>query len=187
MYKSTTISAQLLALADSRTSIFIFSTTTGFCAAKKVAWKERTWKLISATRVNLNLNDFKWAKFRSTKGGIKINTRFDYDMEFADYLFISNPVQKQLNFFLINGFNQLPASFPNLFFKKIKSKTIFFFCFILYNVIHKRFPSVCCFVVKTFYPIQTSFSIHASLSNPQLLIITLGFFEVALFVYKYTT
>ncbi len=27
-------------------------------------------------------------------------------------------------------------------------------------------------MVKTFYPIQTSFSIHASLSNPQLLIIT---------------
>ncbi|MEE1182136.1 MAG: hypothetical protein UHY90_07770, partial [Treponema sp.] len=24
---------------------------------------------------------------------------------------------------------------------------------------HKRFPSVCCFAVKTFYPIQTSFSI----------------------------
>jgi len=36
------------------------------------------------------MNDFRWAKFRSTKGGIKINTRFDCDMECADYLFITN-------------------------------------------------------------------------------------------------
>ena len=52
--------------------------------------EEKKLKLIDATTISLNLNDFKWAKFRSTKGGIKINTRFDYNMECADYLFITN-------------------------------------------------------------------------------------------------
>ena len=47
-------------------------------------------KLIDATTISLNLNDFSWAKFRSTKGGIKINMRFDYDLDCADYLFITN-------------------------------------------------------------------------------------------------
>ena len=47
-------------------------------------------KLIDATTISLNMNDFGWAKFRSTKGGIKINTRFDYDLDCADYLFITN-------------------------------------------------------------------------------------------------
>ena len=47
-------------------------------------------KLIDATTISLNMNDFSWAKFRSTKGGIKINTRFDYDLDCADYLFITN-------------------------------------------------------------------------------------------------
>lgn len=52
--------------------------------------EEKHLKLIDATTISLNLNDFRWAKFRSTKGGIKINTRFDYDLECADYLFITN-------------------------------------------------------------------------------------------------
>ena len=47
-------------------------------------------KLIDTTTISLNLEDFKWVKFRSTKGGIKINTRFNYDMECTDYLFITN-------------------------------------------------------------------------------------------------
>ena len=47
-------------------------------------------KLIDATTISLNMNDFGWAKFRKTKGGIKINTRFDYDLDCADYLFITN-------------------------------------------------------------------------------------------------
>lgn len=54
-------------------------------------WKEeKNLKIIDATTISLNLNDFSWAKFRRTKGGIKINTRFDYDMNCADYLFITN-------------------------------------------------------------------------------------------------
>ena len=52
--------------------------------------EEKSLKLIDATTISLNLNDFKWAKFRRTKGGIKINTRFDYNMECADYIFITN-------------------------------------------------------------------------------------------------
>ena len=51
---------------------------------------EKNLKLIDATTISLNMNDFSWAKFRSTKGGIKINTRFDYDLDCADYLFITN-------------------------------------------------------------------------------------------------
>ncbi|MBR1721286.1 MAG: IS4 family transposase, partial [Treponema sp.] len=47
-------------------------------------------KLIDAMTISLNMNDFGWAKFRSMKGGIKINTRFDYDLDCADYLFITN-------------------------------------------------------------------------------------------------
>ena len=52
--------------------------------------EEKNLKLIDATTISLNMNDFSWAKFRNTKGGIKINTRFDYDLECADYLFITN-------------------------------------------------------------------------------------------------
>ena len=52
--------------------------------------EEKNLKLIDATTISLNMNDFSWAKFRSTKGGIKINTRFDYDLDCADYLFITN-------------------------------------------------------------------------------------------------
>ena len=57
---------------------------------KKSRREGKNLKLIDATTISLNMNDFRWAKFRSTKGGIKINTRFDYDMECADYLFITN-------------------------------------------------------------------------------------------------
>ena len=52
--------------------------------------EEKRLKLIDATTISLNLNDFRWAKFKGTKGGIKINTRFDCCMECADYLFITN-------------------------------------------------------------------------------------------------
>ena len=50
---------------------------------------EKSLKLIDATTISLNLKDFAWAKFKSTKSGIKINTRFDYDMECADHIFIT--------------------------------------------------------------------------------------------------
>lgn len=61
-----------------------------FLCGKKSQREGKNLKLIDATTISLNMNDFRWAKFRSTKGGIKINTRFDYDMECADYLFITN-------------------------------------------------------------------------------------------------
>lgn len=61
-----------------------------FLCGKNGRRERKKLKLIDATTISLNLNDFSWAKFRSTKGGIKINTRFDYDMECADYLFITN-------------------------------------------------------------------------------------------------
>lgn len=52
-------------------------------------------KLIDATTISLNMNDFHWATFRSTKGGIKINTRFDYDLDCADYLFITTAAKHE--------------------------------------------------------------------------------------------
>ena len=47
-------------------------------------------KLIDATTISLNLKQFNWAKYKSTKSGIKIHTRFDYDLCCADYLFMTN-------------------------------------------------------------------------------------------------
>ena len=47
-------------------------------------------KLIDATTISLNLNQFSWAKFKNTKSGVKIHTRFDYDLGCADYLFMTN-------------------------------------------------------------------------------------------------
>ncbi len=52
--------------------------------------KKKSPKLIDTTTISLNMNDFSWAKFRSSKGGIKINTRFDHDLACTDYLFITN-------------------------------------------------------------------------------------------------
>ena len=52
--------------------------------------KEKSPKLIDTTTISLNMNDFSWAKFRSSKDGIKINTRFDHNLACTDYLFITN-------------------------------------------------------------------------------------------------
>ncbi|MEL3899852.1 IS4 family transposase [Treponema phagedenis] len=54
-------------------------------------------KLIDATTISLNIKQYKWAKFRSTKSGIKIHTRFDYEANCADYLFITNAKEHENN------------------------------------------------------------------------------------------
>ena len=36
-------------------------------------------RLIDSTTIDLNLNQFEWASFRSTKGGIKLHTVYDPD------------------------------------------------------------------------------------------------------------
>lgn len=57
---------------------------------RKARKEEKTLKLIDATTISLNMRQCEWAKFRSTKCGIKINTRFDCSLQCADHLFITN-------------------------------------------------------------------------------------------------
>lgn len=45
---------------------------------------------IDATTIGLNMHDFSWAKFKSTKGGIKVNVKYDVDNSIPEYLFITN-------------------------------------------------------------------------------------------------
>jgi IS4 transposase len=42
-------------------------------------------RLIDSTTIDLNLNQFKWAKFRSTKAGIKLHTVYDPKAEVPTY------------------------------------------------------------------------------------------------------
>lgn len=42
-------------------------------------------RLIDATTIDLNFNQFKWAKFRSTKSGIKLHTVYDPEAEVPVY------------------------------------------------------------------------------------------------------
>ena len=42
-------------------------------------------RLIDSTTIDLNLNQFQWASFRSTKAGIKLHTVYDPDAEVPTY------------------------------------------------------------------------------------------------------
>lgn len=42
-------------------------------------------RLIDSTTIDLNLNQFEWAKFRSTKAGIKLHTVYDPKAEVPTY------------------------------------------------------------------------------------------------------
>ena len=42
-------------------------------------------RLIDSTTIDLNLNQFQWASFRSTKAGIKLHTVYDLDAEVPTY------------------------------------------------------------------------------------------------------
>jgi putative transposase len=42
-------------------------------------------RLIDATTIDLNLNQFQWAEFRSTKAGIKLHTVYDPEAEVPVY------------------------------------------------------------------------------------------------------
>ena len=77
---------KLKALRRTLCIILVGICMAGLCQAKK---KEKRLKLIDATTTSLNLNDCRWTKFKGTKGGIKINMRFDCCMECADYLSIT--------------------------------------------------------------------------------------------------
>ncbi len=57
-------------------------------AAKKSA--EQTLYAVDATTIGLCMNDFPWAKFRSTKSGVKIHVKYDVSESVPEYLFITN-------------------------------------------------------------------------------------------------
>ena len=52
---------------------------------------------VDATEISLNLNDFPWAAFRSTMGGIKINMKYDINNSVPDYAFITNAAEHENN------------------------------------------------------------------------------------------
>ena len=48
--------------------------------------KNETIKLIDSSTVSLSLNLFDWAKFRTAKGGLKIQTIWDDTLGLPDYI-----------------------------------------------------------------------------------------------------
>ena len=51
--------------------------------------KDQTIKLIDSTTISLCLNMFEWAKFRTAKGGLKIHTCWDDNLQIPDLVNIS--------------------------------------------------------------------------------------------------
>lgn len=64
----------------------LFSTLT------RGAQKYATKKLyaVDATTIGLNVKDFPWAQFRSTKSGVKIHVQYDIEESTPQYLFVTN-------------------------------------------------------------------------------------------------
>ena len=52
---------------------------------------------IDATTIGLNMHAFSWAKFKSTKSGIKVNVKYDVDNSIPEYLFITNANEHENN------------------------------------------------------------------------------------------
>ena len=52
---------------------------------------------IDATELSLNLHDFPWATFRSTKSGVKIHLTYDINNSLPKYLFITNANEHENN------------------------------------------------------------------------------------------
>lgn len=63
--------------------------------ARKVT--EKKLYAIDATTIGLSLNDFPWAKFRSTKSGVKIHVKYDVGESVPEYLFITNAEEHENN------------------------------------------------------------------------------------------
>ncbi len=52
---------------------------------------------VDATTIGLNMKDFPWAKFRSTKSGVKIHVKYDVGESVAEYLFVTNAEEHENN------------------------------------------------------------------------------------------
>jgi hypothetical protein len=71
----------------------IFSTLER--GARKAAGKKLY--AVDATTIGFSLNAFPWAKFRSTKSGVKIHVKYDVGESVPEYLFITNAEEHENN------------------------------------------------------------------------------------------
>jgi hypothetical protein len=58
---------------------------------------EKKLYAVDATTIGVCLNDFPWAKFRSTKSGVKIHVKYDVGEAVPEYLFITNAEEHENN------------------------------------------------------------------------------------------
>ena len=58
---------------------------------------EKKLYAVDATTIGLCLNDFPWARFRSTKSGVKVHVKYDIDKAVPEYLFITNAEEHENN------------------------------------------------------------------------------------------
>lgn len=58
---------------------------------------EKKLYAVDATTIGFSLNDFPWAKFRSTKSGVKIHVKYDVGESVPEYLFITNAEEHENN------------------------------------------------------------------------------------------
>jgi len=63
--------------------------------ARKVT--EKKLYAVDATTIGLCMNDFPWAKFRSTKSGVKIHVKYDVGESVPEYLFVTNAEEHENN------------------------------------------------------------------------------------------
>ena len=58
---------------------------------------EKKLYAIDATTIGLCIKDFPWAKFRSTKSGVKIHVKYDVGESVPEYLFVTNAEEHENN------------------------------------------------------------------------------------------
>lgn len=58
---------------------------------------EKKLYAVDATTIGLNMKDFPWAKFRSTKSGVKIHVKYDVGESVPEYLFVTNAEEHENN------------------------------------------------------------------------------------------
>lgn len=55
----------------------------------------RKFYAVDATTISLNMNDFSWAEYKTTKSGVKIHMQYDVDDSTPEYLFITNAAEHE--------------------------------------------------------------------------------------------
>jgi len=70
----------------------LFSKLKGKVGFRKTLKEIGSVKLIDSSTISLCLSSFPWAKFRKTKGGIKLHTLYDLNIKAPENIIISNAV-----------------------------------------------------------------------------------------------